>query len=480
MRWVDLKASIKDFWFEFRRQKGGLFGLALLFLLIFTALGAPYLTEPDIPTKWSQYWEGNPTTVPPVWYNYFTTKKLAPHEILTSNDLRITSPGEDIGGGMKYYGLEFTYENNYDFPPSDIIIRNIGVKLTDLNSPAQIVITLVRPDGIKIELLNTELREGSVYQLAKDGKVRNAVFQWASQFENPQKIAQAGETLKSTMDTTKVIFGKAQEGILTNPEALKGTYIFQVDIFTFREGDQIDLSTTETILSGRTYGFMGTDYKARDLWSGLVWGTRVSLTVGVTVAVLTVLIGIFYGVTSAYLGGWKDEFMQRVNEFWASIPTLPILILLGAAFKGHVSLWTIVFLMVAFYWTGIAKVARSMALQIKEQTYVEAAIALGAGTGRIIFKHIMPQIMPYAFAAMALNVPGAVLTEASLSFLGLGDPTAVTWGQILYDAQTQSATINGYWWWVIPPGLAITLVAFTFVLLGISLDRVLNPRLKRL
>jgi len=480
MRWVDVKESIKDFWFEFRRQKGGLLGLFLLALLVFTAFAAPYITEPDIPEKWTAYWEGNPTNVPPVWYNYFTTKKLAPHRILTYKDIKITSEGEDLGGGIRYYAFEFGYNNRYDIPPKDLIIKNIGVNLADLNSPAQIVITVFRPDGQKIELLSVDLVEGSIYQIAKMGAVRNNVFNWALQFEDPKNVEGRVETIKSTMDVMEVIFAKAEPGILINPQPLHGDYKFQVEIFTFNEGDRIDLKQIQIILTGRTYGLMGTDYKGRDLWAGLVWGTRVSLVVGVSVAVLSVLIGIAYGVTSAYLGGWKDEFMQRVNEFVASIPTLPILILLGAAFKGHVTLWTIVFLLVMFGWTGIAKVARSMALQIKEQTYVEAAKALGAGTGRIIFKHIMPQIMPYAFAVMALSVPGAVLTEASLSFLGLGDPTAVTWGQILYDAQTNSATINGYWWWVIPPGLAISLVALTFVLIGVALDRVLNPRLKRL
>ena len=121
-----------------------------------------------------------------------------------------------------------------------------------------------------------------------------------------------------------------------------------------------------------------------------------------------------------------------------------------------------------------------MALQIKEQVYVEAARVLGAGTGRIIFRHMVPQLLPYAFAQMALSVPSAVLSEASLSYLGLGDPTAVTWGQILHDAQVAGAAVNGYWWWVIPPGLAIALVGLTFVLIVTALDRVLNPRLRRL
>jgi peptide/nickel transport system permease protein len=140
----------------------------------------------------------------------------------------------------------------------------------------------------------------------------------------------------------------------------------------------------------------------------------------------------------------------------------------------------IVLLLVIFGWMGIARIARSMALQIKEQTYIEAAKALGAGNGRIIFKHILPQLLPYAFAVIALSVPGAVISEASLSFLGIGDPSAVTWGQILNAAQAQSATTKGYWWWVLPPGLGIAVVGLTFVLIGTALDKILNPRLRRL
>jgi peptide/nickel transport system permease protein len=281
------------------------------------------------------------------------------------------------------------------------------------------------------------------------------------------------------MDATKVIFGELNENILEAPTPLTGTYTFTI-LVNVPEGSSVSFENAKIIFTGRTYGKLGTDFKGRDLLAGIIWGSRVSLVIGISVAVFSVIVGIFYGVTSAYLGGWSDELMMRFQEFMASIPSLPILILMGAYFGGHIKLWQIVVLLVLFGWVGIARVARSMALQIKEQTYVEAAKALGAGTGRIIFKHMVPQLLPYAFAQMALSVPSAVLSEASLSYLGLGDPTAVTWGQILHDAQVAGAAVNGYWWWVIPPGLAIALVGLTFVLIGTALDRVLNPRLKRL
>jgi peptide/nickel transport system permease protein len=143
------------------------------------------------------------------------------------------------------------------------------------------------------------------------------------------------------------------------------------------------------------------------------------------------------------------------------------------------SIWNLVGLLIAFGWPGTALVTRSMALQLKEETYVEAARAFGASHGRIILKYILPQTLPYLFASMALGVPGAILTEAAVSFLGLGDPTKITWGRILNEAQASMATVNGYWWWVIPPGLMIMVAGTTFIFIGYALDTVLNPRLKR-
>jgi ABC-type dipeptide/oligopeptide/nickel transport system permease subunit len=266
--------------------------------------------------------------------------------------------------------------------------------------------------------------------------------------------------------------------ILNNPKTLHGTYKLEL-VVTPAPRTKVKFDTLKAVFLGRVFGHMGTDYQGRDLWAALIWGSRISLVIGITVSILSTIIGIVYGVTSAYLGGNADEILMRINELFSSIPSLPILILIGAT-MGHISLGMMVLLLVIFGWMGVARISRSMALQIKEQTYIEAAKALGAGTGRIVFKHILPQLLPYAFAVIALGVPVAVISEASLSFLGLGDPTAVTWGQILHDAEVQSAATKGYWWWVLPPGFGIATVGLTFVLIGTALDRILNPRLRRL
>ena len=139
----------------------------------------------------------------------------------------------------------------------------------------------------------------------------------------------------------------------------------------------------------------------------------------------------------------------------------------------------IILFLTIFGWMGIARVSRSIALQLKESAFVEAARAIGASRKRIIVVHIIPNIVPYTVAALALGIPDAILTEAALSFLGLGDPSLPTWGAILNQAQSGGALGSGMWWWFIPPGLAIAVVSMAFVFIGYAVDEIVNPRLRR-
>jgi peptide/nickel transport system permease protein len=168
--------------------------------------------------------------------------------------------------------------------------------------------------------------------------------------------------------------------------------------------------------------------------------------------------------------------MQRVFEIFVSVPLLPVLIVMSALFEP--SIWTMVGMMVLFFWTGSVKTVRSMAMQIKEETYIEASKALGASSFRIIFKHMVPLLIPYSFSSMALFIPRAVVYEATISLLGLGDSRIVTWGQILSDALSSGAVMNGLWWWVVPPGLSIAFMGMAFAFIGFSLDKILHPKLR--
>jgi len=485
MRWVDVKEGFNEFLQEFKREKTGILGVILLVILVLVALSAPYLTIQDLPTKWrsSQYWEDKPKSVPPTWYNMFTSQKLVTQKIYRLNDLSVSHPSDTV----TVIEADYNFPGGYVGGPQGINIRGFNVTVNSPYNTPTIDVYLLRPDGKRIPLLTgSQLSSGKVISIGKDSKISTNLYIWLVNVTEGRKITMFDVPLQTILieDMVAPMFARVEPGmnvskIIENPEPLHGTYRLVLRINNPAPKDnQISYDNIKITFLGRSYGTMGTDYLGRDLWAGLIWGSRVSLTVGILVSLISTIIGLVYGVTSAYLGGLTDEAMMRVNEIFATIPSLPILILIGAT-AGHVTIMFIVLLLVIFGWMGIARISRSMALQIKEQTYIEAARALGAGNGRIILKHILPQLLPYAFAVIALSVPGAVIAEASLSFLGIGDPTAVTWGQILNAAQTQSATNKGYWWWVLPPGFGIAIVGLTFVLIGTALDKILNPKLRK-
>jgi peptide/nickel transport system permease protein len=180
------------------------------------------------------------------------------------------------------------------------------------------------------------------------------------------------------------------------------------------------------------------------------------------------------GLCAGYFGGAVDEVLMRIADVLMSIPDLPVLIILGALFGK--SVLNIVILLAIFSWMGIARLVRSQTLSLKERMFVEAAKASGASGGYIMREHILPNVMPLIFANLVLRIPGAILTEASLSFLGLGDPRVPTWGRMLQNAKQFGAFTRLAWWWLLPPGIALTLLSLAFVFIGNSVNEIYNPR----
>ena len=270
--------------------------------------------------------------------------------------------------------------------------------------------------------------------------------------------------------TTEIIFSELYQN-----QIQKGNYIFIVDIYGIEK--PVEILESKMILGGKAYGLMGTDELRRDLAIGLLWGTPLALFIGISVSIGSVVVGLIYGVYSGYKGKKTDEVMMRFNDVIYALPALPFLIILAVTISNSIFLM-IGFLMI-FSWVGIAKVSRSMSLQIKTRQYIEAAKIMGQKDSKIIFRHILPQLLPYAFASIAISVPAAITTEAGLSFLGLGDPSFPTWGQILHDANTYGAAAQGFWWWIVPPGILIAITGLAFVFIGNALDAIVNPKLKR-
>ena len=226
---------------------------------------------------------------------------------------------------------------------------------------------------------------------------------------------------------------------------------------------------------GSAYGLLGTDQWGRDVYSQLVWGARISLMVGLLSAAMSVIIGLAVGLVSGYVGRLADELMMRFTDMLLVLPGLPLLLVLIAVLGQ--SMWNVILLLGLLGWMGFARTIRAQVLTLRERPFVEAAKAVGAGKFHIIAKHVLPNVMSLVYVSLALAVPSAILSEAALSWLGLFDPSVMSWGRMLHDIQVYS----GYekWWWVLPPGICIAAASLSFILLGFALDEVLNPKLRR-
>jgi peptide/nickel transport system permease protein len=240
----------------------------------------------------------------------------------------------------------------------------------------------------------------------------------------------------------------------------------------------LDVTTAEgPILHAPTSGYpLGTDENGRSVLTLLIWGARVSLFVGLFATLISMVIGTLIGLVSGYFGGWVGRITFRVTEWFLVIPFLPLALVL-ATVLGR-SLVNIAIVIGVTSWPGTALLIRSQTLSIKERAYVERAQAIGAGRWHQIGRHVLPNVMPMVFANTTLTVAIAILSETTLSFLGLGDPTHVSWGTMLDGAFSVGAITTGCWWYIVPPGVCVVLVVLAFTLIGQALEEIVNPRLR--
>jgi peptide/nickel transport system permease protein len=231
------------------------------------------------------------------------------------------------------------------------------------------------------------------------------------------------------------------------------------------------------ILAGPSLHYpLGTDDLGRSILTMTIWGSRISLLVGFMATIITMVIGSLIGIVAGYRGTWMDAALMRITDWFLVIPWLALAIVL-ASILGP-SLITIIVVIGVTSWPSTARVVRAQVLTLKERPYVERARALGASDWHLITRHILPNVFPVIFANTILVVAIAILSETTLSFLGLGDPLRASWGSILEAAYDAGATSLGAWWWLVAPGLAIVLVVLAFTMCGYALDDILNPRIR--
>lgn len=238
-----------------------------------------------------------------------------------------------------------------------------------------------------------------------------------------------------------------------------------------------DAQTGGPFAGPSTAHLLGTNDVGQDILSELIVGTRISMTVGVLSAIIAVLVGGGVGLVAGLFRGWSDSVLMRLVDITLALPFLPLLIVLSV-FLGR-SLITTTLVIAAVIWAQPARVIRSQTLSIRERAHVEVARAMGAGPLQLLSQHIAPGVSPLLIAQFVRAANVAILLQASLAFLSLGDPTNKSWGTMLYYANSRGAFLTDAWlWWVVPTGLAISLVVVAFAFVGYALEEWADPRLR--
>ncbi len=473
------------------RTKSGLVGFAMLAFLLGIVIAVPIIAPFDVVRAWGSLdpWLDNPRFAAPDWVDTFSAEKqprtvvmsqcFSPDTVPISDK---TAPERCPGGGWTRIAVRvqlfgnatfITMSKKFTFTadtfPSEM---RMATWARFGGNGTQLTMNWTRPDGSYLVLFQTALTRrapaSDSFPISQMLNVKDAIRQWA--------ISTYNATDSASIKPEVSLFAKGDQGMLRANTAtvLKGEYKMVLDVVGF--GGDVGFDA-KAVVYGTVFGVAGTDSSRRDLLIGLLWGAPVALAFASVAAIVIVLLEIVIGAIATWYGGWLDEVTQRAADLLLILPILPILILISIVYSPGI--WAILLVLVLFGIVGSStKISRSIVLQVKEEPYIEAAISYGANRVRILLKHILPRLMPYTFALIALSVPSFIFLEASLSFLGLGDPLLPTWGSILGNAYTGSAPFRGFWWWIAFPAGGIIFATVAFALLGYSFDKVLNPRLR--
>jgi peptide/nickel transport system permease protein len=221
---------------------------------------------------------------------------------------------------------------------------------------------------------------------------------------------------------------------------------------------------------------LGLDDGGIDMVTLLMWGTRISLVVGLAATFVAIAIGGTVGLLAGYFGGATDTILSRITDYFLVIPDVPLMIVVAAIWGPSLS--HIVVVIGILLWASTARIIRSQVKSVRERVYVKRARSLGAGHGRTLLRHVLPQISPLLIANTVLTVAVAIFDETALSFLGLGDPSKISLGKVIENAFKNSAISNGAWWAIVPPGVLVSILILSLSLMGQAMEDSLNPRLR--
>lgn len=444
--------TIKNNLREILRYPTAIIGSIIILLLVVEALYAviaiPYQEAITLWRGGEDVWFTNPKYAPPAWINLFRSKKLPESFHVSSTDggmKKVVTPAtQDIST------IDISYEFNYQ---ADEFPQDIALYFTDAYQVKQpfASITFVTPDNRQFRIADTGVDHQQTITFSQLDKLK-------TKFVGTQFVMQ----------------GLFSEPNAPTPTPLKGNYQIIINGTTFESASDIN---TIFALYGQVYGLAGTDMYRRDLVLPLLWGAVIALIFGLLASLATSVMTMAIAAIGAWYKGWVDELIQRITEINIVLPFLPIIIMIGTLFSRVI--WvTLGAVVVLNIFTGQIKAYRSIFMQVRESMYIEAARAYGASDMRIIFRYLVPRMIPLLIPGLVSSVPTFIFFEATLAVLGLGDPTLPTWGKVIFDAESNGALYRGLYYWVLEPSVLLMIAGLGFALLGFSLDRIFNPRLR--
>lgn len=438
--------------FRYRYARIGFFMIVALFgLAIYAVIAFPYSRAVEL---WrgntgdfsSNAWYKNPEYAPPAWINLFRLKKLPETISLDSRKGDAQKERRRVSDSSEEIKLPFRFEYTADAFPQDLVL----FITTKYQEKVPFVTVIWRtPDGREIDLGGHKASSFESYYLSRE------------------------ERLKRKLGSSNIVEGLFGDPNASVPTPLKGTYEMELSGFTFEPDGDVD---AEVVVYGLVHGAAGTDDARRDLSLALLWGLPVALVFGLLGAIGTSLLAMSLAAIGVWYSGWVDDLIQRLSELSMILPVFPIVIMVYLLFSK--SIWVILAVVVLLntFSSGI-KNYRAAFLQIRDAPYIEAARTYGTQSWRLIRSYMVPYIMPVLVPQIVILIPVFVFFEATLAFLGVFDPYIPTWGKVIYDALI-IGDLQRYPYWFLEPVAMLMITALAFSLLGIGLERVLNPRLR--
>jgi peptide/nickel transport system permease protein len=439
---------------QIKKSPAAISGLMIVGCLCTIAILAPFsISHVEAIRLWrggENVWIDSPKNARPSWFQYFYSAQLPTTLVLDTRQIgkKITIQQD----GTRIITAKLQFEFPYTQTPSELGLVILTSKYQNKSAESLIMLQWKKPNGQIIQLADrTPIPEvPDRYWISADEALRQQL-----------QVSNIEDALFSAVPG---------QGVLT------GTYELAIEGFVFEPNADLD---AKLIVYGKLHGWAGTDHLRRDLGLALLWGTPMMLLFGFVGAIGTILFSPIIAAFAAWYGGRIDTVIQRMVEINAMLPKLVLLIIIGIFYSPNIWIILLAIIVLNIFNLGI-KSDRVFFLQLKELPYIEAARAYGASDLRIIFRYLIPRLIPMLVPRFVIAVPSFVFLEASLGMLGINDPNSMSWGSLLNDAYEQGALYNGQYYWVLEPTACLMLTGIGFSLIGATLDRIFNPRLRHI